>query len=43
MLDEQSALRDDQKSLREYLEVQFALIRRRDFKAQGTMFADWGA
>jgi hypothetical protein len=35
VLDEQKALRDDHKSLREYLEVQFAMIRSRDFRVEG--------
>ena len=35
VLDEQRALRDDHKSLREYLEVQFAMIRSRDFRVEG--------
>lgn len=35
VLDEQKGLRDDHMSLREYLEVQFAMIRSRDFLVEG--------
>jgi hypothetical protein len=35
VLDEQRALRDDHRSLREYLDVQFAMIRSRDFRVEG--------
>ena len=35
VLDEQKAMRDDQKSFREFLEVQFAMIRSRDFRIEG--------
>lgn len=35
VLDEQKASRVDHRSLREYLEVQFAMIRSRDFRVEG--------
>jgi hypothetical protein len=35
VLDEQKAMRDEQKSFREFLEVQFAMIRSRDFRLEG--------
>jgi len=35
VLDEQKALRDDHKALREYLDVQFAMVRSRDFRVEG--------
>jgi hypothetical protein len=35
VLDEQKAMRDDQKSFREFLELQFAMIRSRDFRIDG--------
>jgi len=35
VLDEQRAMREEQRTLREYLEVQFAMIRSRDFRIEG--------
>ena len=35
VLDEQRGMREEQKSFREYLEVQFAMIRSRDFRLEG--------
>ncbi len=35
VLDEQKAMRDEQRSFREYLEVQFAMTRSRDFRLEG--------
>ena len=35
VLDGQTALRDEHKALREFLEVQFAMIRSRDYRIEG--------
>lgn len=35
VLDEQKALREDHRALREYLDVQFAMVRSRDFRVEG--------
>jgi hypothetical protein len=35
VLDEQKALREEHKALREFLEVQFAMTRNRDYRLEG--------
>lgn len=35
VLDEQNAMRQEQRSFREFLEVQLAMIRNRDFRIEG--------
>ena len=35
VLDGQRAMRDDHRALREYLDVQFAMVRSRDFRVEG--------